>query len=555
MQHCTTPIFVGDKYCPDCAQALTDLPQLKQIDELTPEVFDELKQHFPNTWVVTGRILSTFFYKRHYSSSKANLTYGFWWIELEDKGGEVYRFSVDAEARAYENLKKGDVLSAVFPTTIYSTHDIVGDEADDRVTNDKRVPAGIVHGDAGQKYFIEGVYQPVKKSESPWIFVIAVAAFVSLFVLLGPGPVALFGGAAITLIAFIIDFSLKHKAFKKEEKKYTALTHAMDKLLSVSKAQLGFDLVTREPQNSDVFCVQCDTRIARLSAHCPACGASQKQVNDTASSLSVQAQEDALLSKYRLDYSDQYEHKNVLASNNKGDVNVSCILAKVISRDTKTNFSDVTNVTTTTTHYHVYRGGRYVGSEQDTKVDRFRSRQSGMSGSLLIQLADNELRDQSFAEDMIGDLDVGDWFLYARADSDIKPLSHNRQYAFNVTKNKSYNSTSFQDYSGSSSFGLWFCLLCLFGGLNWWLIDKWPHLLGLIPDQKIAQLLSQYSLALDYSPLWLFAVITVFWLLRSIKLNRQNKIARRTLLSPLNELLQRFEAELPELQENLRKLS
>ena len=194
MQQRDRAVFVGDKYCSYSGNALEDAPQLKHLDDIAPDALATLKTAYENAWTVTGRVTSSYLYKRNYSSSNANLTHSFWWIALCDKNDQLHQFSLNAESRVFENIKKGDVLSVVFPTSLTLTHQIMGREAKARVTDDTKVPAAIVHRDENQQYNIDSWFTPSDRPKSYWFVLTFVLAMFGFGSVLGAGPEML-GGA------------------------------------------------------------------------------------------------------------------------------------------------------------------------------------------------------------------------------------------------------------------------------------------------------------------------------------------------------------------------
>tara|TARA_B100000519_G_C14230438_1_gene432126 strand:- start:50 stop:1717 length:1668 start_codon:yes stop_codon:yes gene_type:complete len=555
MQQRDRAVFVGDKYCSYSGNALEDAPQLKHLDDIAPDAFATLKTAYENAWTVTGRVTSSYLYKRNYSSSNANLTHSFWWIALCDKNDQLHQFSLNAESRVFENIKKGDVLSVVFPTSLTLTHQIMGREAKARVTDDTKVPAAVVHRDENQQYNIDSWFTPSDRPKSYWFVLTFILAMFGFGSVLGAGPEMLGGALLVAFVTFLLEYVANGNKHEKQLEKHATLTGAMDAFLNVTKKQLGFHLAAREHMPSDIFCHRCEERIASDSVFCASCGSQQNTDSSRVQTTNVAAIESDLLGQFHVDYSEAYTHKRVLGKDQDCEVNVSCMLAKVVSRDTSSNVSDVTTTKTTTRSYDVYHGNRYQRTETETSVSSNRLRQSKMTGKLVIKLANDEIREQGFAEDIIGGLDEGDWFIYARADAQFPVSSHNREYAYNLSQNHHFTTSTFKSYSGPSAIAKWVILLVLFLGGNWLWSANALDILIQFQEYAFAEELSYYMPIVENIPLIVFALLNVYWFVRTLAVSAQNRKARESILSRLSDTLKQFEIELPQLQEKIKRIS
>ena len=66
MQDAVQQAYVGDRFWTSTGREITDLPTLKNVDEVDRSAIKELRKHYPNARVVTGRVTSTYLYKRVY---------------------------------------------------------------------------------------------------------------------------------------------------------------------------------------------------------------------------------------------------------------------------------------------------------------------------------------------------------------------------------------------------------------------------------------------------------------------------------------------------------
>ncbi len=109
-------IYAKENFCGHCGESLPEQPKLKNIEDVAPEILKDLKPHYSGARTFTGRVNSSFLYKRRRVDSGNNLTYSYWWLELEDKDGNIERVSVNAENKFYDQLRRGDVLTLFYPT-------------------------------------------------------------------------------------------------------------------------------------------------------------------------------------------------------------------------------------------------------------------------------------------------------------------------------------------------------------------------------------------------------------------------------------------------------
>ncbi|TLS80084.1 hypothetical protein FD722_19575 [Photobacterium damselae subsp. damselae] len=96
--HCSSPIYVGDKYCIDCGSEITAESLPKDIIDIAPSIINNVQGYYPNVYSITGVIESTYIYKRGYSNSKDDVEYTYIWIKLRDKKGELIETSISAES-------------------------------------------------------------------------------------------------------------------------------------------------------------------------------------------------------------------------------------------------------------------------------------------------------------------------------------------------------------------------------------------------------------------------------------------------------------------------
>ena len=54
MSHCHSTIFHGDNFCPDCGEILDTTPQAYSVEEVFPEILDDVRKYYTEAEVKTG---------------------------------------------------------------------------------------------------------------------------------------------------------------------------------------------------------------------------------------------------------------------------------------------------------------------------------------------------------------------------------------------------------------------------------------------------------------------------------------------------------------------
>lgn len=565
MQNVVQQAYVGDRFWASTGREITDLPTLKNVDEVDPSAIKQLQNHYPNARVSTGRVTSTYLYKRVYHSGNNNLTASFWWVEFIDKDGNESSFSISAEKPQFQNLKKGAILSCLWITGLTLTHDIQGADAKRIVVNDRIPGAVIIHKDDGQISFIDDAYIPKAKKKVFWFlpaFAISAIFFAYQFDFSRVGLLASFGVGALV---FAIETLIQHTGYKSRERDFEAIKAAVAKLKKVSKDSLGFHLLVRQPEPSDVICDGCDQRIQNDALFCPKCGAKQSQQDNKPSNSVIAIEESILKEVMPLNYMDRYSHKYAMLKNNEADVKVSFMFGRVLSRDTYANVSDITNVTSTITTYDVYRHGVYTGTETEEKRSERRTKKSKIEGTVLVRLANGRIEEHTFPEKVTGLLDEGDWFMFAQSKALLDNPTMNIEYAYNLTKDRSLSTSSFENYKGRSSFGKWLVRLLMFGVLHWgWstLFTKFVHTaqtvnnetMGAVRENAFFIWASNNTFIIENIFIFIFAALTLKWMWKGFTYRKENRNAREVIMAPLKKAITDAKAKLPALKEKILRV-
>ena len=74
-------------------------------------------------------------------------------------------------------------------------------------------------------------------------------------------------------------------------------------------------------------------------------------------------------------------------------------------------------------------------------------------------------------------------------------------------------------------------------------------------EYAFAEELSYYMPIVENIPLIVFALLNVYWFVRTLAVSAQNRKARESILSRLSDTLKQFEIELPQLQEKIKRIS
>lgn len=565
MQDAVQQAYVGDRFWTSTGREITDLPTLKNVDEVDRSAIKELRKHYPNARVVTGRVTSTYLYKRVYHSGNSNLTESFWWVEFVDKDGKESSFSLSAEKPQFQNLKKGAVLSCFWISGLTLTHDIQGADADRIVMNDRTPGAVIIHKDDSQTSFINDAYTPkTKKKIFLFLPAFAISAIFSAYQF-DFNKIGLLASFGIGALVFIIEALLQHNDYKKRERAFEAIKTTVAKLIKVSKNTLGFHLSVRQPEPSDVICGGCEQRIPNDALFCPKCGAKQNQQEDKPSNSVIAIEEGILKEVMPLNYIDRYTHKYAMLKNNEADVKVSFMFGRVLSRDTFANVNDITNVTSTFTTYEVYKHGVYMGDKTEEKRSETRTKTSKIEGSVLVRLADGRIEEHTLPEKMTGLLDEGDWFMFAQSKALLDNPTMNIEYAYNLTKDRELSTSSFENYKGRSSFGKWLVRLLVFGGLHWgWstLSTKFVHTaqtvnneaMGAVRENAFFIWASNNMFIIENIFIFIFVALTLKWLRKGFTYRKENRNARKAIMAPLKKAIADAKAKLPALKEKILRV-
>ncbi|MCH1926613.1 hypothetical protein L9G74_17480 [Shewanella sp. C32] len=557
MQHCNQPIFSNDKYCGHCGDPVESSHlRAKGIEQVEPQAMQELRNVYPNARVVSGKVVSTFYYKRKFVNNNNNLQYGFWWIELQDENGNIETTSIEAEDEFFTSIKKGDVLTLLYPTNFFLTHKIADSAARQIVKHNNTALCVINHLPEQQRSIRGGALNPSAKGTAwLWFFAwIAVAAAAYFGLHMRPAENAIGAGAVAALLCYLWERGRNRKKYEAGQHRFNVLKASMKQMLGVSRDDLGYQHAERPTHASDVICFGCQKRIPGSLQYCVSCGSDQQsQRHSDQPSGNIAEQESALMQQYSMSYKEDYLHKNLMSADQKGTVAIKCFLAKVISRDVAADVSDVSVTTTTTETTDHYYGNRYSHSTSNTRTRTDRTRDTGISGEVWLERANGERVKWQFSEQVLGDLDIGDWVFFSYSDVNVGDRSSfNRECGINISKDRQYSPKSFAGFGGFTGQGLWWVMAIFFGA--WTYSDyRAPFfpLLDLTANDFTLPLYRQHWL-IDFLPMMLFGVINIYLMIHGYLYSKRNAKRQKQLLQPMRDAIAKVQNDLAAIRQQIK---
>jgi hypothetical protein len=131
---------------------------------------------------------------------------------------------------------------------------------------------------------------------------------------------------------------------------------------------------------------------------------------------------------------------------------------------------------------------------------------------------------------------------------------YNREYAYNLTKNKRYNNTSFQQYGKLNGAGTWILLAIAALVFNFWGPDYiWYPLFDMLYFPLLDPIYST-SFFRHNLTLVVFIMVSAVLLVWTLLYGRRNQERKRKLLSRLTDHIDGFTRAIPELKEKLKRM-
>ena len=559
--HCSSPIYVGDKYCIDCGSEITAESLPKDIIDIAPSIINNVQGYYPNVYSITGVIESTYIYKRGYSNSKDDVEYTYIWIKLRDKKGELIETSISAESDYLLSIKKGDVVTLYYPSGFHLNYKIITPDAKRFVKDNSCAPCVFVHLEDSQRVSSVPQINPYPKKAGfwmGWLVMIAVAALLVFGLNVTQFDLFFWGAVLISGIGtFVYENTRNQKKFNLALQRYHALKQSIDDILEVTYVDLGYQYGYRLKQNSDILCMHCNKRVPSTGQFCVACGSSimsltpalsaanktplaiefehggiisgdsdqsdassmQLTVSEATTDLDVmpcvpamtvgQIEAD-LLQKHYLYYQDEYVQDHVFHAPQRHDIRFEFFLGQVLTKDINNKVSDETRTVTTTTETKYYENHIYSHSRFNTTTEHYRNRSSTVSGNVIVRFNDDQECTLTLSEKMLSSLDVGDWLVFSA--SWINKHYYTTEYQYNLNKDVEIYNDSFSEYTNK-------------------LINGWVVLALII--------LTGLSLSMPPFRIALAALLLYTFVMYIVK-KRQNRIKRNKLMARFRDKIKEF---------------
>jgi len=512
MLHCEKEVFISDDYCGECGEVLENNLSLKTIEEIDSGILSELKSLYKSAYIITGEVVSSYYYKRKYKDKENNLIFSYWWLTILDKSGAIVKISLEAKSFDNENIQKGDVITLLKPRLFTLAYKICDKKDKLIVTNNEIAMCFVTYKDEFQNAILHPDLKPEKPVPTIWIF-LSIATFLGTF--LGTffyngisdenALNALIISVLATISFGIIELLINKESYDLKVSQYETIKKTIKNIGNISLEQLGYNTFSREKSESDVICFQCKCRINSGIEFCYLCGNKQNHILNLESNsesailnipLKVADIENDLKQTYYLNYTSSYIHKNVLVFNDKGKINHQCILSKVIEKNVNDYVSDQTIITETTTNYETRNDrGDFRGSRNEVSTKSKRTRTTNLYGSLLLESHNNKNHTLHLSEQILGSTDVGDWLIYASSTVLMDDSADNYdELVINLSKNKYYKTDTVLNYDYKSGVVFMILLLLLSVGLTFF-----------IEPSKYLPLLS-YQEDIKYLPLAIFTI-------------------------------------------------
>lgn len=513
MQHCTSPLFINDNFCPDCGDKIDNPLSITPVEQYIPDILDELKKHCPDASLYTGWVEKTYHYKRVYRSGgkdSETLYYSYWFLTLNNEQGQEKTISVSSEDSSLDSVSKGDVITFLQPTN-YSLNYNLADKSDRNVVTHNEAATGVVfHRDSGQESILEPAYEVDEFSKFGTFIGIffwsAIAAMTGFFFELYTFEVACFITAAVTVIGSVFRINSKTNKFEAESARLLEIKRTVKRILGVSNSQMGYDKRGRAANNDDVYCISCEHLIDSAYHYCHCCGqpqvpaeieqpplltevgssnavasANQSELSQQSHSLAASADNVTAITKAadkRMTRRDKirqvceafigydshsFENKHIFAKNYACTIATSSSIVRVTDKEVETSVNDSTNTYTSTTRTdYTNRYGSTVRSEYRTETSSHRQRNSNLYGELTVETPEGKVQTYKAARSLLGSADVGDWIMLGSSRLESKEEQYDYdEFYYNITKNNLIQPESVTQWSRVSAKSQTFVFLML----------------------------------------------------------------------------------------------
>jgi hypothetical protein len=466
MQHCNNSVFLDDRHCPHCGDALTHNEPVKSVLDIYPELRDKIASKYPHTFLFTGILQNTYHYQRGYKKGGAHsedVSFSYWWLEIRDNEGKTLGINIESENNNIDSLKTGTVLTVLRPGDIKCPSKF-------KNKSDREIVKII------DRYYIPEEVSYWKSLLIASIAALSISAIMNLK--------STWTAAGVWLGSFILMQTTERFNYKAKKASYETIKNATRQISSISLNQMGYDLWQRPASNDDLLCGLCEHPLGSTLAYCTACG--EKQTVETiltsskplsnADSTEVTGNQRVSRNEHLADYLAQFScqnegefvYKHVLLPDEQGQVQGQIDIVKVLDKKVRsvTHNSSSSTETTTKTDYYL-KGGVYLGSDTKTELSSshyFRS--SSLDGHFLVEFPGQEPQELPAPNDILARTDIGDWLAVGTNNLTLKGCSYPcREFYYNLQQDFTSRPTSIKNYSNISYWWtkLSFVLLCVVG--------------------------------------------------------------------------------------------
>lgn len=415
-----------------------------------PAILKGMQASYPDGKIYTGKIESTFLYKRRYK------TYGqhshdqersFWWLTIKTFDGELVSYNICSENESVDTLKKGDAISFIIPEVAWLTHPL-------KIKNDKEI---VVHNDLAKIvvfhrkddsfYIIDSDFKPKGKKDTVELYVHSFFAFffiaaLDVFTLqeggLGNIFIIISTSLGITSGFSIFCFVAVCWAFI-----WIAVTRVIDKYNKSKFSKLLSLYESLESASQKMMALYFNPTADMVS--------SLIKEGDSITSVSIDEDEISLkdtskssdahifnkFCQFDSEWIDEFLYRHVLAPNEKGTMHFKMFLAKVVNKDISvTAAKNISSHTErTTTNYNNVYGTTLRREHYDRDVSHT-IRTSTIKGAIEICTTDHDSLEVNLPADALRSIDVGDWLLLGEGHGEIAGDQYKtNELTYNISKN------------------------------------------------------------------------------------------------------------------------
>lgn len=400
-------------------------------------IAEELRSVYPKARIYTGKIESTYLYKRRYKKGgdhSHNQETSFWWVTIKTSEGKLVSYNIRSEDSNFDSIKRGDLISFVITKEISLWHPFL-EKKDRKIVQSNDLATTVVfHRGENGIYARDKLIYPEKEATNTFPLIMSsIALAITFFVQNGKldNPylqisVAIFIG---TIFYTLFNWKNTRRNYDKDKRLYAALEIASNKLLGLHMIQ-GLISDTSLQSELEASEVNYSQRLAGLAG----------------SDLDLSAS-----------WQDNFVYRHVLAQNDKGILNSQMYLARVVKKDVSVvaskSKSSYTQKTTTT--YRERRYGMKIGETHSYRDFSHTSRTSDISGRIEVCTAVDESVEVAVPTDALRSIDIGDVLLIGRTSANIDGDEYRfREVTYNLTKDINTEGASIRNFGYISDWAI-----------------------------------------------------------------------------------------------------